>query len=52
MLLFMPSNLCPNQNLDCNKLAARSKTSMGWFYGFKLHLVVSEHGDSLRNPMK
>jgi hypothetical protein len=28
-------------------LAARSKTSMGWFYGFKLHLVVNDEGEIL-----
>lgn len=26
-------------------LAARGKSSMGWFYGFKLHLIVNEHGE-------
>lgn len=26
-------------------LAERGKTSTGWFYGFKLHLVVNEHGE-------
>ena len=26
-------------------LAARGKTSTGWFYGFKLHLVVSDRGE-------
>lgn len=25
--------------------AARGKTSMGWFYGFKLHLVINGHGE-------
>ena len=25
--------------------AARGKTSTGWFYGFKLHLVVNDEGD-------
>lgn len=29
------------------KLAARGKTSVGWFFGFKLHLVVNEHGELL-----
>jgi len=29
------------------KLAARGKTSMGWFFGFKLHLVVNEQGELL-----
>jgi transposase len=28
-------------------LAAKGKTSMGWFYGFKLHLVVNELGELL-----
>jgi hypothetical protein len=28
-------------------LAARGKTSMGWFYGFKLHLVVNDQGELL-----
>lgn len=25
--------------------AARGKTSMGWFYGFKLHIVINGHGE-------
>lgn len=29
------------------KLARRGKTSMGWFYGFKLHLVVNDQGELL-----
>ena len=28
-------------------LAQRGKSSTGWFYGFKLHLIVNEHGDIL-----
>lgn len=27
------------------KLARRGKTSMGWFYGFKLHLVINHYGE-------
>ena len=27
--------------------ARRGKTSVGWFYGFKLHLVVNDHGELL-----
>jgi len=27
--------------------ARRGKTSMGWFYGFKLHLAVNDRGDLL-----
>jgi transposase len=29
------------------QLAARGKTSMGWFFGFKLHLVVNDRGQLL-----
>src|SRR5512143_55490 len=29
------------------KLARRGKTAVGWFYGFKLHLVVNEGGELL-----
>lgn len=28
-------------------LAKKGKTSTGWFYGFKLHLVINERGDIL-----
>ncbi len=28
-------------------IAARDKTSVDWFYGFKLHLVVNDEGDLL-----
>src|SRR5262249_13782842 len=28
-------------------LATRGKTSMGWFYGFKLHLIVNDEGELL-----
>ena len=28
-------------------LAATGKTSMGWFHGFKLHLVINDRGDLL-----
>lgn len=28
-------------------MAARGKTSVDWFFGFKLHLVVNERGDLL-----
>ena len=27
--------------------ARRGKTSVGWFYGFKLHLVVNDRGELL-----
>jgi hypothetical protein len=28
-------------------IAARGKTSTGWFYGFKLHLVINDQGELL-----
>lgn len=28
-------------------VARRGKTSTGWFFGFKLHLVINEHGELL-----
>ena len=28
-------------------VAERSKTSMGWFYGFKLHLIINDSGELL-----
>jgi len=29
------------------KMAKRGKTSTGWFYGFKLHLIINEKGEIL-----
>ena len=43
--------VCHNRRIGshkvCKSMAARGKTSMGWFYGFKLHLVVNECGEIL-----
>jgi DDE family transposase len=43
--------VCHNKRISRHKvfdsLAARGKTTMGWFYGFKLHLIVNEHGELL-----
>ena len=43
--------VCHNIRIKRNKvfrgIAERGKTSMGWFYGFKLHLIVNECGDLL-----
>lgn len=40
--------VCRNQRIHSHKVfrgvARRGKTSMGWFYGFKLHLAVSDQG--------
>lgn len=41
--------VCRNQRIQSNKtfknFASRGKTSMGWFYGFKLHLVINQFGE-------
>lgn len=41
--------VCHNRRIRRNKvfrgLAARGMSSMGWFYGFKLHLIVNERGE-------
>lgn len=46
-----PIAVCHNRRISRHKvfkdLAARGKNSMGWFYGFKLHLIVSEQGELL-----
>lgn len=46
-----PLPVCHNRRIERHKvfagLAARGKTSMGWFFGFKLHLIVSDQGDLL-----
>lgn len=43
--------VCRNQRIRQHKvfagIAARGKTSMGWFYGFKLHLVANDCGELL-----
>jgi hypothetical protein len=46
-----PLAVCRNQRINRHKvfagLAARGKTSMGWFFGFKLHLVANDQGELL-----
>ncbi|MBE9140921.1 IS982 family transposase [Nodosilinea sp. LEGE 07088] len=43
--------VCHNRRIRRHKvfrgLAARGKTSVDWFFGFKLHLVVNERGELL-----
>jgi len=43
--------VCHNRRIHSHKvfkkLAKRGKTSVGWFYGFKLHLVVNDRGELL-----
>jgi Transposase DDE domain len=46
-----PLAVCHNARIQQHKVfavdAARGKTSLGWFFGFKLHLVVNERGELL-----
>jgi hypothetical protein len=46
-----PLVVCHNARIRQHRvfegLAARSKNSVGWFFGFKLHLVVNDQGDLL-----
>ena len=41
------NNLRIKQNKVFEGVAQRGKTSTGWFYGFKIHLVVSDCGEIL-----
>lgn len=47
-----PLDVCLNQRIHSHKvfagLAGRGKSSTGWFYGFKLHLVVNDQGELLQ----
>lgn len=44
-----PLAVCHNRRIKRHRvfagLAERGKTSMGWFFGFKLHLVVNDRGE-------
>ena len=40
-------NLRIKQNKVFKKVARRGQTSTGWFYGFKLHLIISDCGELL-----
>ena len=46
-----PLRVCRNQRIHIHKvfrgIARRCKCSMGWFFGFKLHIVCNEKGDLL-----
>ena len=43
--------VCSNQRIHAHRVffeqAQRGKTSSGWFFGFKLHLVVNDRGEIL-----
>jgi hypothetical protein len=46
-----PLAVCHNRRISSHRVfdgwATRGKTSMGWFYGFKLHLIVNDEGELL-----
>lgn len=46
-----PLRVCKNQRIHIHKvfkgIAKRGKCSMGWFFGFKLHLICNEKGEIL-----
>jgi hypothetical protein len=47
----LPIRVCHNRRISSHRvfagLAQRGKSSRGWFYGFKLHLVINEQGEVL-----
>lgn len=50
-----PIAVCHNRRIPSNKVfldfAKRGKGSLGWFYGFKLHIVVNERGELLATQL-
>jgi IS5 family transposase len=44
--------VCENLRISRHKVfegcAARGKTSTGWFFGFKLHLIINDQGEIMR----
>ena len=46
-----PIPVCHNKRIYNHKVfkefAKRGKSTMGWFFGFKLHLIITENGDLL-----
>ena len=44
-----PLKVCHNKRINSNKVfkgkAAKGKSSTGWYYGFKLHLVINDMGE-------
>lgn len=46
-----PLAVCHNRRIPTHRVfaeqAGRSQNSMGWFYGFKLHLVINDEGELL-----
>lgn len=46
-----PVRVCRNQRIHIHKifkgLVERGKSSMGWFFEFKLHLIINDKGEIL-----
>ena len=46
-----PIKVCGNKRIKRNKvfkdLATTGKSTMGWFYGFKLHIIINDKGEIL-----
>jgi hypothetical protein len=46
-----PIRVCENKRIKRNKvfkdIATVGKSTMGWFYGFKLHLIINDKGEIL-----
>lgn len=46
-----PIRVCKNKRIKANKVfkgtAEVGRSTMGWFYGFKLHLVINDRGEIL-----
>lgn len=46
-----PIKVCHNKRISMHKvfkgLAKRGKSTMGWFYGFKLHITISQNAEIL-----
>lgn len=44
-----PLAVCHNRRIHSHKVfdgqATRGKSSMGWFYGFKVHLIINQQGE-------
>lgn len=50
-----PLKICHNKRIHSNKvfknLARRGKSTMGWFFGFKLHIAINEKGELLNTQI-
>ena len=50
-----PLRICKNQRIHIHKtfkgIAQRGKCSMGWFFGFKLHLICNECGVTIKTVL-